>query len=97
MKQDLYKPSDVSDEEWEELKSEMRDRNVDNSDHHTVQLRIKKMIKWSAPVIISILAVLGYYVFTQYQEIVYTVIGVILAIVFVYLYLSTDYTPGEQQ
>lgn len=96
MRKDRYRPSDISDEEWEELKSEMSERDVDNSNHYTTQLKIKKILKLATPVVILVLGLLGYYVFTQYQELVYSVLGTIVVVVVLYFYFIDDFTPDSQ-
>lgn len=81
-----YKPADVSKEEWEDIISDLEERKVDNSNHQTVQIKLRNIVKYVLPILSVPFIILATFLATQYQAIVYGIVGVIFVIAFIYLF-----------
>lgn len=95
MQRDTFRPDNMSDSEWKELKQELEERNIDNKNHTTTQLKTKKILLYTSPVIMGVMILLGYFVFTQFTEIVYTIGTVILVLIALYIVAIEDFAPDD--
>lgn len=89
-----YKPPDVSQEEWDEIIDDLKERKSDNSDHHTVQLKLKKAVKYIIPVLLVPVIAGAYFLALEYQALVMTGVGLLVVILFLY-YASIEQGAGE--
>lgn len=89
-----YKPPDMSQEEWDETIDELKERKSDNSNHQTEQLKLKKSIKYIIPALLLPVIGIAYFLALEYQAIVMTGIGLIVAVLFLY-YASVEQGAGE--
>lgn len=92
---DRYKPPDMSQEEWDEITTELEEKKTNNSDHHTVQLKVKKSIKYLIPVVLIPILGVSYFLALRYQAMVMTGLGFAIVIAFLY-YASVEQGAGEQ-
>lgn len=88
------KPPDVPQEEWEDIIADLEERKVDNSNHRTVQWKLRNVLKYGAPVAILPLIALATFLAIQYQAIIYSGVAIIITIVFLYL-ASVEVGAGE--
>lgn len=91
---DRYKPPDISQEEWDDIVQDLEERKTENSDHRTVQLKLKKAIKYVTPILLIPVIGIGYFLAMEYQAILTTAVGFIIAVLFLY-YLSVEQGAGE--
>jgi uncharacterized membrane protein len=91
---DRYKPPDVSQEEWDEIITDLEERKTDNANHQTVQIKLKKAIKYVVPILLIPVIGIGYFLAIEYQALLTTGAGFIIVLLFLY-YASVEQAAGE--